>query len=377
MEMPKDHTHEISPDIIKPFAGNGHGYPYASLANNRRLEELAYTLYKKEAELGNLQGIDAVSLMSGSSDLGQDCRLIGAGKSLGNIQCKLLSKPLSVDDFGKEIVKFILYSIIDTSLIANPSDFTYYIIAPKGFSRNSDTLITGWNLKIATAAGLDKWVRANLKNSSFNSLDFDSVSAEVRRVLSLIRVEPVQAADLDILLNQTYNCSVPEQFFQIRTLISVEQFKALSAKVAGRLESSQIASELERGSLGLNAEKNEFDGIANSHVERSETNELLNWIESPVRFNEEGKVENICLLVGNAGMGKTVILKDLYDQLLIKQIPVLGLKADKLYAVSIKELQEKANCVVPLLDLIDQASLNYGQLILIIDQIDALSQSIS
>jgi hypothetical protein len=377
MELPKDNALEILPHITKPFAGNGLGYPYTSLANNRRLEELAYALYKKEAELGNLPGVDAVSLMSGSSDLGQDCRLIRRGKSVGNIQCKLLGKLLSVDDFGKEIVKFILYSIIDPSLIANPSDFTYYIVAPQGFSRNCDSLITGWNSKISTEAGLDKWIRANLKNSSFKSLDADSVRPDVLRVLSFVRVKSVQGTDLDILLNKEYNSSLPEQFFQVRTMISVEQFEKLSAKVAGKLEPSQIRVELERGSLGLNAEKNEFDGISNSHIVRKETEDLLNWIQAPLRYSEENKAENICLLVGNAGMGKTVILKDLYDQLLAKQISVLGLKADKLYAVSIKELQEKANSAVPLLDLIDQASENSGQLVLIIDQIDALSQSIS
>lgn len=124
-------------------------------------------------------------------------------------------------------------------------------------------------------------------------------------------------------------------------------------------------------------ELNEFEEIFDSHIERKETAQLLDWVNSPADKNIQEKELNICLLAGNAGMGKTVILKDLYDALTAQEIPVLGLKADKLHAANLTDLKEKVGLSIPIIDFVNQCKANYNKTVIIIDQIDALSQSMS
>jgi hypothetical protein len=134
---------------------------------------------------------------------------------------------------------------------------------------------------------------------------------------------------------------------------------------------------LQIGSASLRFERNQFDEIPDSHIDRSETEELFNWLIAEAPKDKSGKDENICLLAGNAGMGKTIILKDLYDKLAEIDIPVLGLKTDKLYAGDLHDLQHKLGFSIPVFKFIEQCKENYDKTVLIIDQIDALSQSMS
>lgn len=79
----------------------------------------------------------------------------------------------------------------------------------------------------------------------------------------------------------------------------------------------------------FNTYSNAFHQLANSHLPRKETTQLLQWIED----NLKASVEPIKVLAGNAGYGKTVIMKDLLAELQQKAIPVLALKADVVQAL--------------------------------------------
>jgi len=365
----------------KPLALANKSFPYNNLANDRRFEELLYNLTRAKIMAGTFSPFDNISLMSGVRDKGRDCALMKGGKNFGLIQCKMYNNNLSKALFGEEITKFIMYSLLDNSLIADRNDFSYYIAVSKGFVLECSDFIDNFNILITTETDLGTWIAKNLRHPTLAPLEIDSIESEVRQILTKIKVHKIYPQDLDAYLCEQSCIHLQPLFFEIRVLIDNRPLDQLVRELQifnnNELNKEQLAEQLTRGSSSLKHEKNEFEEIVDSHIPRNETAALLRWVENPVAKDKNGKDLNICLLAGNAGMGKTVILKDLYDELTIRNIPVLGLKADKLYAASITELQEKIGLSIPVFQFVEQCKQKYKQVILVIDQIDALSQAMS
>lgn len=87
---------------------------------------------------------------------------------------------------------------------------------------------------------------------------------------------------------------------------------------------------------------------------------------------------NIALLAGNAGYGKSVVLKDLLDLLEENKIPTLGIKVDKILNItSLKDIENELNLKDGIIPIFQELSNDKEPLVFLIDQIDALSQSLS
>ena len=118
---------------------------------------------------------------------------------------------------------------------------------------------------------------------------------------------------------------------------------------------------------------NQFSNLKGSHIIRKETKELQDWIFKD--FEEEES--RIAILEGNAGIGKTVILKDLLDLLTKQNIPTLGLKSDK----KTIDLFNLGSSILGLHEnfykIFEQITAKHKVVVLLIDQIDALSRSLS
>ena len=118
---------------------------------------------------------------------------------------------------------------------------------------------------------------------------------------------------------------------------------------------------------------NQFSNLTGSHIIRKETKELQDWIFKD--FVEEES--RIAILEGNAGIGKTVILKDLLDLLTKQDIPALGLKSDKktidLFNLGSSILGLHENFY----EIFEQITVKHKVVVVLIDQIDALSRSLS
>ena len=113
----------------------------------------------------------------------------------------------------------------------------------------------------------------------------------------------------------------------------------------------------------------DFHDLKNSFIERKEIGMLYQWVKNELP-QEESCVK---LLVGNAGMGKSVVIKELIQRLDADGICSFAIKADKLQTppgyTSNEHLELLRNTF---------ASLMRGKrAVLIIDQIDALSQYIN
>jgi len=137
------------------------------------------------------------------------------------------------------------------------------------------------------------------------------------------------------------------------------------------LSKDQIIKSFNSASVDIQSYSNLFGNTY--HVDRTETVQLYNWILSDMQANETP----IAILAGDAGSGKSVIFKDLFNKLASNKIPVLGIKADRLVVQNIKELNEE----LELGDTIESIFISLSKLdqkfVLLVDQIDALSQSLS
>jgi hypothetical protein len=368
-------------DSPRPTPMANKSLPYNLLADSRRFEELLFSVYESEIKYDGFNDFDDINLMSGIRDRGRDCVLLKKGKNCGLIQCKKYAGAYSKEDFGMEITKFALYSLVDTTLIYDANDFIYYIAVSTGFVLGCNQFIDDFNNLILTDKALDKWISKNLEKSELSVLNLKERRTEVLDILTKIKVRRIIPVTLDSLLFKQHNAHLLPLFFQVTVLPDGQVIDSTSKRVSVThdtgLSKEQLNTELIRSSIILDSQRNQFEGIPSSHIPRAETEKLYSWITSPARKDQSDHEENICLLAANAGMGKTVIMKDLYDRLRRADIPVLALKADRLYAGNLKSLQEKIGISIPVFEFIEACKQHFPQLVILIDQIDALSQALS
>lgn len=107
-----------------------------------------------------------------------------------------------------------------------------------------------------------------------------------------------------------------------------------------------------------------FSDLSESHITRREVGDLMDWINST---STEGN-SNLCILQGQAGVGKSVVIKKLIEELDKQQVKTLCIKADSLNMMSNEMWLDK------LIEHIQYLKSDQRNLVVIIDQIDALSQ---
>lgn len=118
-----------------------------------------------------------------------------------------------------------------------------------------------------------------------------------------------------------------------------------------------------------------FTPSINPPVERNEVNTILDWI---IRDADNKNPQRVGLLYGKAGIGKSVVMNNLLIRLQEhNDFMVLGLKSDQIEFVDIDDLSHKLRLAQPLDNVILELANKYQRVILLIDQIDALSLSLS
>ena len=138
---------------------------------------------------------------------------------------------------------------------------------------------------------------------------------------------------------------------------------------------TKIERSIEKASSFLSNLKNYFEKDITSHIERKETEQIVNWVKADLK----DKQKNLLVLEGDKGIGKSVILKDVYEELKKQNYTVLGIKADKYYASSPYELENKIflDDSITFSKIIGALNTYRRQLVVILDQLDALSQTLS
>ncbi len=112
------------------------------------------------------------------------------------------------------------------------------------------------------------------------------------------------------------------------------------------------------------------------HVPRKQTDDLCAWIEA----EHKKEKERVALLVGAPGSGKSVVMHDVLQIMEARDdVYVLGLKSDQIGYETIENLARNNGISSRLEDVVNRLSRESGvkRIILLVDQIDALSMSLS
>ena len=162
----------------------------------------------------------------------------------------------------------------------------------------------------------------------------------------------------EILSNENVNETINrwKQIFNEKIALLAKEKKSVA----------EVMSESRSAFYRINSD---FHDLKDSFIDRKEIGILYNWVKNEL----PEKYSNVKLLVGNAGVGKSVIIKQVIQRLESDDIKCYAIKADKLLTpvgfTSNEHLEQLRNTFASLMQ--EERS------VLIIDQIDALSQYIN
>ncbi len=122
-------------------------------------------------------------------------------------------------------------------------------------------------------------------------------------------------------------------------------------------------------------ELQEYVPTINPAIRREEVDLIKSWIEKKAT---EEQAARLSLVYGKAGIGKSVVMSDLLKELQSNSdYLVLGLKSDQIEFVNTENLAQQLHLAKPLDVVVKESTRKYKRVILLIDQIDALSLSLS
>lgn len=356
-----------------PLAFEGFQYPYYNLSP-RQFESLIYDIAlqeikHKKCELG--EAFDSAGWLDKPGDRGRDILLFKQGKTQGVIQCKHShsnTKKFTKNECLKEIVKFVLNYLIDSSLIYDINDFKYYFSVSSNFEEEALLFLSDFRNRILSEKRLETIITGVTGEYRKIKKQFNGDYRAVKDILASLRVDRIDSSLIDNWLNQTYNQNIVVQYFKLKVVRSED-----TAIKTSNIPPQDIIDNFKSSSHALSDYENFFYGINDSHIERNETSVLHQWIRASLKPEEQ----SLAVLIGKPGCGKSVVLKDLFDILCEEDIPVLGIKADRYYSNNIEELDKSLGLPDSIIRLLNTVSRSQEKVVVIIDQLDALSQTLS
>ena len=362
---------------------------YFALQNDRRFETLIYAIFTNEIKQGEFKGIfDSADLKPIGADKGIDVDLYKYGTKYGGIQCKWVKHTLGKKEVAEELIKFALYYHLDSTSFVEISSYRYFLVALAGFSKDTRFFIEDFGNRILQESDLEKWTEGVInkyKTFQKSGLRFSNCKKVLEGILSKIKIEPKVANDIDIYLAKLHNQEVFNTFWAVRTqtdnnyldkkleILKQDVIQEFQKTIPQSIHSQEsILRDFQVASSFVAELSNEFIGVPDSHIERSETQSIINWINVEL----EEKKKNILLLEGGAGTGKSVIMRDTLFELNRDNVPCISIKSDRYSPKNIEDLEKSLNLKDSLTNQIHNLIINgFEKIIIIIDQIDALSQS--
>ena len=144
-----------------------------------------------------------------------------------------------------------------------------------------------------------------------------------------------------------------------------------------------VMAQLQEVSTTLTNAPATIGQLPTHHIDRPEIEALLEWLQTPVPAQQPGQTASALrsrVIIGGAGVGKTVLLRDLCLAVQALYMPVLGLKADRTKGQTKGELLQEiqlAGLQHPLQPALATVATAERPAVVIIDQLDALSMCLS
>lgn len=146
---------------------------------------------------------------------------------------------------------------------------------------------------------------------------------------------------------------------------------------------AEVLAQLRQASSSLTSQPATIGHLPTHHITRLEVANLLSWVLSPLPSplpEQSPASRKSRILIGGAGVGKTVLARAICLALQAEDIPVLALKADRVKGNTKGELLsqiQSAGLLHPLAQALAVVSSPERPAVVIIDQLDALSMCLS
>ncbi|MGN7986238.1 NACHT domain-containing protein [Pedobacter sp. 22226] len=139
----------------------------------------------------------------------------------------------------------------------------------------------------------------------------------------------------------------------------------------------ELDKELARASAFVVGLKNYFAGEYTAHLERSQTDEIINWVAESLPGKD--RLERVLVVKGKKGVGKSTILHDVYQKLNTENnYCLLAVKCDQFYDINTADLAKQLfGSAISFEDIFRTVGDSGKQFIILLDQLDALSQTLS
>ncbi|PQJ78967.1 ATP-binding protein [Polaribacter porphyrae] len=353
----------------------------------REFEEVVYHYFKDLINKGFYEGVyDIAELSSGVGEKGADIMLFLEGKINGIIQCKKYKNSIGVSLILSEVIKLLLHHVVEikeknndvlssSSLINNIETFTYYIVASKDFTQKAKLFLADFKNKWKSES-ITHLIKKELRATSFKNIEVEEIQPRIEELLNLLNISSLNEVDLDLVIRS--NIDVINRYFSTisyssGSLNESNQDNNKDKLKGSKLSSAELQAKAKQISNDIRRVKTHFGKNKELKITRPEVSEIYKWIDKKLKENET----NIAIVAGNAGMGKSVVISQLYDLLEKEKIPVVSLKADRLTFNTSKELEDQFDLEVGFNVFLNQLIDTEKQGILLIDQIDALSQALS
>jgi hypothetical protein len=230
-------TREVK-EFEKPTAYSGLSLPFNSL-NDRAFEILLYQVFKDKIERdeNNIRDkFTSVDLMQGVGEKGRDCILTKNGKNVGAIQCKKVATNIARPQFVKELLKFLLFSIKDTSLITSHKEFTYYFSVSTGLAGTTKELIRDFNTMIFKEKDLELWTNVVISQyEQLKGMTYKSVKPKLTELLEFVKIERILPQDIELWLSSIPTVSA--LFFEVKTVTDNSLIEKIEQKYLVPLQS--------------------------------------------------------------------------------------------------------------------------------------------
>lgn len=189
------------------------------------------------------------------------------------------------------------------------------------------------------------------------------------KYISLKDVKDIEISERSDQKSFRYNFSPTAICSKSNVIDVVRSWKELYTQRMNAIKDEEQQAEqfvkLQMASFG--SISTELYGIANSHICRHQLEELRQWVLKTAN----NKDKRVCLLVGNAGVGKSALLKEFISTYDRSSAQCICIKADSISVLGNPITLERIQ------DTITYYSAKSDSVILIVDQIDALSQCLS
>lgn len=226
---------------------------------------------------------------------------------------------------------------------------------------------------------LKKWILCLPRTFTLQQHKWWTDWVEKMKIQYSLASDSIQLSDGDDLIDLFKTNGLYDTVFKNETALAIkdvsEKINAILTGDSDKISFKETRKEIKKASFYLENVNNFFGDNPDTHIDRIETVKIYEWIKKDLNTDEK----NVFILEGEKGLGKTVVLKDLLIKLENEQIDVLGIKADKYYASEKSELEKRIfqKPGIYIDDIAKTYKKEENYLVIIIDQLDALSQSLS